>query len=487
MRKIQKQFSKFIAFALTLILCVSCMAFSVSAATTKESLLPDGKLSVGNASGTGIWECKTENNQVTFTGTDTASAWGFAFVDGNFSDYNIKLTVNKWTDGGILLRASDNGKGLNGYMVGADGVNMYLAKYTDGQFGLMSSAEQAVEGGAAFAAAYTQLSDVTWTIVVKDNTISVYIDNSETPLIQAKDASYTSGAVGFQHKTAADKGLSLDVTGLEIYTEKEVTDNNNTNNNNTDNNNTDNNNTNHESGNNTETTDTTPKAPYSLGDKLADINKLADLDASGTGKWATSGEMLTFTGTDSANAWGFGFIKEQSFDDFIIKLDIDKWTDGGVVVRAFSEGNGLNGYMVGTDGVNIYLAKYTNDKFALMNSEEQAVEGGAAFAAPYTQLSDVTWMIVVKGDVISVYIDDSTTPIIQAKDSSYTTGGIGFQHKTAADKGLSMTISNFGIYKIGSASTGEDMGATMPVVILLALAAVMTCVFAIKQRKYVVR
>lgn len=209
---------------------------------------------------------------------------------------------------------------------------------------------------------------------------------------------------------------------------------------------------------------------YSLGESLLTDEELANITKKGTGDYTFSGNDLTLSGGD-ANAWTYAFVQEKTYEDSVIRMHLDKWTDGGVLFRLTVGDAGLNGYMVGTDGVNIYLAKYVNNQFGLLMYPENVVEGGAPFAAPYTQLSDAMWTITVVGDVISVYIDDSETPLIQAKDSGYTSGGIAFQLKNAKDGGEAVKITDFGVYAYsdkapdGPAKTG-DMAPVKAVAII---------------------
>lgn len=205
---------------------------------------------------------------------------------------------------------------------------------------------------------------------------------------------------------------------------------------------------------------------YSLGESLLTDAELANVATTGTGDFTFSGNDVTLSGGD-ADTWSLAFVQEKTYEDFVIRMHLDKWTDGGVHIRVTTGEAGINGYMVGTDGVNIYLAKHVNNQFNLLMYPENVVEGGAPFAAPYTQTSDATWTITVVGDVISVYIDDSETPIIQAKDSSYTSGGIGFQLKTAKDGGEAVKISDFGVYAYSN--TTPPTGDLFPVKAIAAL------------------
>lgn len=166
------------------------------------------------------------------------------------------------------------------------------------------------------------------------------------------------------------------------------------------------------------------------------------------GDWKLENDVFSLTKKAEDEAgWCQAFIGSEEWTDYVIEFDLIQAIDGGVWFRASDDGNGLDAYMLGSDGLYIYLAKATDGVFATMADPSQAVAGGKPFATQYNKMWDAHWKLVVEGNVFSVYLEGETEPAIQATDSDFASGFIGFNYNAALNGEPSTEITNFEVYK----------------------------------------
>lgn len=174
---------------------------------------------------------------------------------------------------------------------------------------------------------------------------------------------------------------------------------------------------------------------------------LANVEPVG-GDWKVEDGVFSLTKEEGGEAaWCQAFIGEETMTDFVIEFDLIQAIDGGILFRASTGENGLNAYMLGSDGLYIYFSKYDDGAYGTMSAPEQKVPGGKNFATQYNQMWDAHWKLVVEGNVFSAYVNGSDEPIIQATDSDFAAGCLGFNYNAALDGEPSMEIGNYEVYK----------------------------------------
>lgn len=166
------------------------------------------------------------------------------------------------------------------------------------------------------------------------------------------------------------------------------------------------------------------------------------------GQWTLEDGVFSLTKEPDVEArWYEAYLGEDDLTDFVVEFDLIQAIDGGIYFRLSNGENGLNTYMLGSDGLYMYFAKVDDGVFATMSAPEQKVPGGKNFAAQYNQMWDAHWKLVVKGNVFSAYVNGEEEPFIQATDSEFTQGCVGFNYSAPLEGEASMEITNFEVYK----------------------------------------
>ena len=179
--------------------------------------------------------------------------------------------------------------------------------------------------------------------------------------------------------------------------------------------------------------------------------------------WAVEDGVFSLTQEEGVGArWCEAYVGPDDLTDYVIEFDIVQAIDGGIYFRLSNGENGLNTYMLGSDGINIYFAKVVDGVFGVMSAPEQQVEGGKRFATAYTQMWDAHWKLVVKGNVFSAYVLGSEEPIIQATDSDFASGRIGFNYNAPLEGEPSMEITNFQLYTVDESIVEQPDDPTEP-------------------------
>lgn len=167
---------------------------------------------------TGNWVYDENGISVTNDGNDV---WFYTYmgVEEGWKDYVIEVDLVNVAEGGVIFRCSEPGAGIDafgGYIIAYDSAYAYVGM--DDHDAWKTLPDDGPQAPAAAALGYAP--KLHWKIVVKENTFTLYVDDSPVPFIQVQDSTYTEGGIGLRCKVfeGDDSGY---FSNLKVYELKE--------------------------------------------------------------------------------------------------------------------------------------------------------------------------------------------------------------------------------------------------------------------------
>lgn len=147
---------------------------------------------------TGNWTYDENGISVTNDGNDV---WFYTYmgVEEGWTDYVIEVDLVNVAEGGVIFRSTNPGPGVDafgGYIIAYDSAYAYIGM--DDNDCWKTLPDDGPDAPAATAMGYAY--QMHWKIIVKGNTMTLYVDGSSIPSVQVQDATYTEGGVGLRVK-----------------------------------------------------------------------------------------------------------------------------------------------------------------------------------------------------------------------------------------------------------------------------------------------
>lgn len=179
-----------------------------------------------------------------------------------------------------------------------------------------------------------------------------------------------------------------------------------------------------------------------------------------TGNWTYDENGISVT-NDGNDVWFYTYMGvTEGWTDYVIEVDLINVAEGGVIFRSTHPGPGVDafgGYIIAYDSAYAYVGMDDNDCWKTL--PDDGPNAPAATAMGYA--SEMHWKIVVQGNSMTLYVDNSPIPAVQVLDATYTEGGIGLRSKVF-EGDESGYFANLKVYEIPEGTEVTEPAVTLP-------------------------